>query len=78
MTKTARDSRMLGAIDVGTNQLVWKIRDDPRVVAREKFNARYLTPDDLPESVDFIVIDVSFISLTKILPAAFGVGRACG
>ena len=40
------------AIDVGTNQLVWKIRSDPRVVAREKFNARNLEPDDLPELVD--------------------------
>ncbi|MFT4548174.1 MAG: 23S rRNA (cytidine1920-2'-O)/16S rRNA (cytidine1409-2'-O)-methyltransferase [Verrucomicrobiales bacterium] len=66
------------AIDVGTNQLVWKIRNDPRVVAREKFNARHLTPTDLPESVDLIVIDVSFISLTKILPAAFSVLKPDG
>jgi 23S rRNA (cytidine1920-2'-O)/16S rRNA (cytidine1409-2'-O)-methyltransferase len=61
------------AIDVGTNQLVWKIRSDPRVIAREQFNARHLQPDDLPEPVNLIVIDVSFISLTKILPAAFRV-----
>ncbi len=62
------------AIDVGTNQLAWKIRSDPRVVAREKFNARYLTLDDLGgERVDLVVIDVSFISLTKVLPAAVSV-----
>jgi len=62
------------AIDVGTNQLVWKIRSDPRVVSREKFNARNLTREDLGgEVVRLVVIDVSFISLTKILPAAFGV-----
>ncbi len=58
------------AIDVGTNQLVWKLRQDPRVRVREQFNARYLTPEDLGEKVDIIVSDVSFISLTKILPAA--------
>lgn len=61
-------------VDVGTNQLAWKIRSDPRVVAREQFNARYLSRDDLGgERVDLIVIDVSFISLTRILPAAVGV-----
>lgn len=59
------------AVDVGTNQLVWKLRSDPRVIVREQFNARYLTPDDLGEKVQLIVSDVSFISLTKILPAAF-------
>ena len=66
------------AIDVGTNQLAWKIRNDPRVTARENFNARHLTLDDLPGRVDLIVIDVSFISLTKILPAAFGVLNPSG
>ena len=66
------------AIDVGTNQLVWKIRNDPRVIARENFNARHLQVDDLPERVNLIVIDVSFISLTKILPAAFPVLEAGG
>lgn len=59
------------AVDVGTNQLVWKLRNDPRVVVREQFNARYLKPEDLGEQVQLIVSDVSFISLTKILPAAF-------
>lgn len=66
-------ARKVHAIDVGTNQLVWKIRNDPRVEAREKFNARHLELKDLGESVSLIVIDVSFISLTKILPAAFKV-----
>ncbi len=60
------------AVDVGTNQLVWKLRNDPRVIVREQFNARYMTPDDLGEKVQLIVSDVSFISLTKILPAAYG------
>lgn len=60
------------AVDVGTNQLVWKLRNDPRVVVREQFNARYMTPEDLGEKVELIVSDVSFISLTKILPAAYG------
>ena len=59
------------AIDVGHGQLAWKIRDDPRVVVREKLNARYLTRADVPEQIDLCVIDVSFISLTLILPNAF-------
>lgn len=59
------------AIDVGTNQLVWKLRNDPRVIVKEKFNARHMTEDDIGEKVQLIVSDVSFISLTKILPAAF-------
>lgn len=60
------------AVDVGTNQLVWKLRNDPRVIVREQFNARYMKPRDLGEKVQLIVSDVSFISLTKILPAAYG------
>lgn len=59
------------AVDVGTNQLVWKLRSDPRVIVREQFNARFLTPQVLGELVHLIVSDVSFISLTKILPAAY-------
>lgn len=57
------------AIDVGHNQLDWKIRQDPRVVVLEKTNARFLTKESLPELVDLVVTDVSFISLTKIVPA---------
>ena len=66
------------AIDVGTNQLVWKLRQDPRVVSREKFNARHLRVEDLGERVDLAVMDLSFISLTKVLPAVFGVLREGG
>lgn len=57
------------AIDVGHNQMDWKIRQDPRVRVLEKVNARYLTYDQIGEQVGIIVIDVSFISLEKILPA---------
>ncbi|MDB4055789.1 TlyA family RNA methyltransferase, partial [Akkermansiaceae bacterium] len=59
------------AVDVGTNQLVWKLRNDPRVVVKEKFNARYMTPADIGDPIDLAVTDVSFISLTKILPPMF-------
>ena len=59
------------AIDVGHGQLAWKIRNDPRVVVREKLNARFLSRADVPEQIDLCVIDVSFISLTLILPNAF-------
>jgi len=58
------------AIDVGHSQLDWKIRSDPRVVVREKLNARYLTREEIADPIDLCVIDVSFISLTLILPAA--------
>lgn len=56
-------------VDVGTNQLVWQLRSDARVEARENVNARYLKPGDFAEKFDLIVMDVSFISATKILPA---------
>jgi 23S rRNA (cytidine1920-2'-O)/16S rRNA (cytidine1409-2'-O)-methyltransferase len=59
------------AIDVGHGQLAWKIRNDPRVIVREKLNARVLSRVDIPERIDLCVIDVSFISLTLILPNAF-------
>ena len=64
--------------DVGTNQLVWKLRSDPRVVAREKINCRHLSADDIPELVDLVVIDVSFISLTLILGPAFSILKPGG
>ncbi|HEX9929891.1 MAG TPA: TlyA family RNA methyltransferase [Pyrinomonadaceae bacterium] len=57
------------AVDVGTNQLDWKLRQDERVEARENVNARYLKPEDFAEKFDLAVMDVSFISVTKILPA---------
>lgn len=55
------------AIDVGRGQLAWKLRQDARVVCMEKTNIRYVTPEDLGEKIDFSSIDVSFISLTKVL-----------
>jgi 23S rRNA (cytidine1920-2'-O)/16S rRNA (cytidine1409-2'-O)-methyltransferase len=57
------------AIDVGTNQLAWEIRNDQRVEVRENTNARYLKEEDFTEKFDLIVMDVSFISVTKILTA---------
>ncbi len=57
------------AVDVGTNQLAWKLRQDERVISMEKTNIRYLTPEQIQEKVAFASIDVSFISLTKVLPA---------
>ncbi|SMO67944.1 23S rRNA (cytidine1920-2'-O)/16S rRNA (cytidine1409-2'-O)-methyltransferase [Balnearium lithotrophicum] len=56
------------AVDVGRGQLDWKLRNDERVISIEGFNARYLTEKEVPEKVDLITIDVSFISLEKILP----------
>jgi 23S rRNA (cytidine1920-2'-O)/16S rRNA (cytidine1409-2'-O)-methyltransferase len=66
------------AIDVGHSQLAWKIRSDARVVVREHLNARHLTADDVPEPIDVCVIDVSFISLTLVLPPALDRVRAGG
>jgi 23S rRNA (cytidine1920-2'-O)/16S rRNA (cytidine1409-2'-O)-methyltransferase len=59
------------AVDVGHGQLSWKLRNDPRVIVLEKINARSLSSSQVPEPVDLCVIDVSFISLTLILPSAF-------
>lgn len=56
------------AVDVGSGQLAWKLRQDPRVVSMEKTNIRYLTPDQLGAVPDLAVIDASFISLSKVLP----------
>ena len=56
------------AIDVGYGQLAWKIRNDPRVVVMERTNIRYVTPEDLGQPLDLSVIDVSFISLSLVLP----------
>jgi 23S rRNA (cytidine1920-2'-O)/16S rRNA (cytidine1409-2'-O)-methyltransferase len=66
-----RGASKVYSIDVGHGQLAWKIRNDPRVIVREKLNARYLRREDIPEKIDLCVIDVSFISLTLILPNAF-------
>ena len=59
------------AIDVGTNQLAWSLRQDERVCSMEKTNIRYVTPEDIDDVLDFASVDVSFISLTKVLPAAY-------
>ena len=66
-----RGAAKVFAVDVGHGQLAWKIRNDPRVVVMEKLNARFLSRADVPVLVDLCVIDVSFISLTLILPNAF-------
>lgn len=66
------------AVDVGQGQLAWKLRSDPRVVVMEKTNARSLTPDGFPppfSGADLVVVDCSFISLRKILPAAVAMLR---
>ena len=55
------------AVDVGYGQFAWKLRQDPRVVCMEKTNIRYVTPEDIDDALDFASVDVSFISLTKIL-----------
>jgi len=55
--------------DVGTNQLAWKVRNDPRVLARENFNCRHLTPAEAGPPADLAVMDLSFISLLLVLPA---------
>lgn len=55
------------SVDVGHGQLAWKLRNDERVVCMEKTNIRYVTPEEIPERVQFVSIDVSFISLTKVL-----------
>jgi 23S rRNA (cytidine1920-2'-O)/16S rRNA (cytidine1409-2'-O)-methyltransferase len=65
-------AKRVTAVDAGTNQLVWKLRNDERVEARENVNARYLKPKDFAEKFDLIVMDVSFISVTKIFPALAG------
>ncbi len=71
-------ARKVFAVDVGRGQLDWRLRRDPRVIALEEKNARYLKPADLGEPVDLVTIDVAFISVEKILPAALSCvkGRA--
>ncbi len=58
------------AVDVGYGQFAWKLRQDERVICMEKTNIRYVTPEDIADVLDFASVDVSFISLTKVLPAA--------
>lgn len=62
-------ARRVVAVDVGHNQLDWRLRNDPRVEVREGVNARHLKPEDFTEKFDLAVMDVSFISATKVMPA---------
>ncbi len=73
-----RGATKVYAIDVGYGQLAWKLRNDPRVIVYERLNARFLSQADVPEPVHICVIDVSFISLTLILPNAIDLVTANG
>lgn len=73
-----RGAAKVFAVDVGTNQLAWSLRQDPRVVVHEKTNARYLTEAIVTEPVDIIVCDASFINLAKVLDAALGFAKPGG
>jgi len=73
-----RGAAKVYAIDVGTNQLAWKLRQDPRVVVHEQTNARYLTAQIVPEPVDILVCDASFIALAKVLDTAVDLVRPGG
>lgn len=73
-----RGAARVYAVDSGTNQLAWKLRQDPRVVVLEQLSARLLTPEHIPEAIDLIVCDASFIGLAKVLdvPLTFAKPRA--
>jgi 23S rRNA (cytidine1920-2'-O)/16S rRNA (cytidine1409-2'-O)-methyltransferase len=70
-----RGAAKVYAVDSGTNQLAWKLRQDPRVVVLEKTNARNLTGAEIPEDVDLIVCDASFIGLSKVLDRPLGFAK---
>jgi 23S rRNA (cytidine1920-2'-O)/16S rRNA (cytidine1409-2'-O)-methyltransferase len=72
----SRGAAKVFAVDVGTNQLAWKFRQDPRVVVLEQTNARYLTAEQVPEPVDIVVCDASFISLAKVLEAPLRLAKS--
>jgi 23S rRNA (cytidine1920-2'-O)/16S rRNA (cytidine1409-2'-O)-methyltransferase len=63
------------AVDVGHGQLAWKLRQDPRITVLERVNARYLTAEQVPEPVDIVVCDASFIGLETVLPAALALAK---
>ena len=71
----SRGAAKVYAVDVGTNQLAWKLRSDPRVVVHEQTNARDLTDAIVPEPVDIVVCDASFIALSKVLDRALDLAR---
>jgi 23S rRNA (cytidine1920-2'-O)/16S rRNA (cytidine1409-2'-O)-methyltransferase len=64
----SRGAARVHAVDSGTNQLAWKLRQDPRVIVHEQTSARILTADHIPEPIDLVVCDASFIALSKVLP----------
>jgi 23S rRNA (cytidine1920-2'-O)/16S rRNA (cytidine1409-2'-O)-methyltransferase len=70
-----RGASKVYAVDVGTNQLAWKLRSDARVIVHEQTNARALTREIVPEPVDIVVCDASFIALAKVLDAALDLAR---
>lgn len=72
----SRGAAKVYAVDVGTNQLAWKLRQDARVVVLEQTNARFLTSEQIPEPVDVVVCDASFISLAKVLEAPLRFAKA--
>ena len=71
----SRGAKRVYAVDSGTNQLAWKLRQDPRVVVHEQLSARLLTADHIPEPVDLIVCDASFIGLAKVLAVPLGFAK---
>lgn len=64
----SRGAARVHAVDSGTNQLAWKLRQDPRVIVHEQTSARILTADHIPEPIDLVVCDASFIALSKVMP----------
>lgn len=70
-----RGAARVYAVDSGTNQLAWKLRQDPRVIVHEQTSARVLTPANIPEPIDLIVCDASFIGLAKVLDVPLGFAR---
>jgi 23S rRNA (cytidine1920-2'-O)/16S rRNA (cytidine1409-2'-O)-methyltransferase len=72
----SRGAAKVYAVDVGTNQLAWKLRQDPRVVVHEQTNARNLDANVIPEAVDIVVCDASFIGLAKVLEAPLKLAKS--
>jgi 23S rRNA (cytidine1920-2'-O)/16S rRNA (cytidine1409-2'-O)-methyltransferase len=72
----ARGAAKVHAVDVGTNQLDWKLRQDPRVAVHEQTNARHLTREIIPDAIDVVVCDASFIGLAKVLEAPLGLAKS--
>ena len=72
----SRGAARVYAVDVGTNQLAWKLRQDPRVIVHEQTNARHLASSTIPEPIDFVTCDASFISLSKVLETPLKLARS--